>query len=906
LSPATFGSNADWSTPISSTNTDTRFPLAFSIEITESGSAYKGASGSLTPSSLTVVNNDALGELLGCGCTNPNVTDTTSLSFTGDPINPASGNMFEAVTDYSTTGANPLAFTRYYNSKSNAVQVAALKVVTLATSLGINWRSNYDGHIQVLSSSTVNIERPSGQILQFVESGGVWSTNTDIDIKLTQSGSTFTLTDSNDSVETYTVTGSKGVLQSITGRNGYTQNLTYNGSGQLTTVTDSYSRELTLTYNSSGQISTVSTPDGLTLTYGYNASGQSGSGVLDRLASVSYSTSPVTSQTYLYENGTYPYMLTGITDENGNRFATWAYDGYGRATSSQHSGGADLTTVAYTAPNTATVTNPFGVTDTYTYSTVVGVPKVSGISRAATSTTAAATRNFTYDSDGYLATSTDWDGNTTKYVNDTHGQVTSKTEAYGTSVARTTTTVYDTTFIHEPHTITTPGLTTTFGYDGSGNVLTRTETDTTTNTVPYSTNGQTRVTTYTWSGTGQELTVKLPRTDVTAKTTFTYDSTGALTQIQDALSHLTKITSHTGGGLPLTVVDPNSVTTTLVYDGRMRLNTRTLRASAGNLTTTWTHDATGNLTALEQPDGSKLTYGFDPAHRLTSITDLPGNSVSYTLDALGNATLTQVKNTGGTVKKSHSATFDALGRMLTDVGGMSQTTTYTYDPSGNALTIKDPLSHTVTRTVDALNRFSKSVDPSPGGTTTWTYDAHDRPLTVKDANSNTTSYVYNGFGDRTQTVSPDSGTSVYTYDPDRNLTQKVLAGSLTQNNTYDALDRPLATTYPSDSTLNVSRTYDQTGHGDSVGRLTSATDQPGSQSLTYDERGNVTSESRVVTSAGTLNTTTSYDGASRVASITYPSGTLVSNTRNSMGQVTAVTAKPPGASSASNVATSIT
>jgi len=907
LSPATFGSGADWSTPLSSTNTDTRFTLPFYINITAAGSAYKGASGYLTPSNLTVVSNDVLGELLGCGCVNPNVSDTSSFSFAGDPINPASGNMFEAVTDYTTTGVNPLAFTRYYNSKSNSVQVANLKVITAATTLGTNWRSNFDGHLQVLSSSIVNVERPNGQILHFTQSGGVWSTNSDVDIKLTQSGSNFTLTDSNDNVETYAVTGSKGVLQSIVARNGYTQTLTYNGSGQLTTITDSYSRALTLTYNPSGQISTVSTPDGLTLTYGYNASGQSGSGVLDRLASVSYSTSPATSQTYLYENGTYPYALTGITDEDGNRYSTWNYDGYGRAISSKHGTGADLTTVSYTGPNTATVTNAFGVTDTYTFSTVVGVPKVTSISRAATPTTAAATRTFTYDTNGYLASATDWNGNTTDYVNDSHGQVTSKTEAYGTSIARTTTTVYDTTFVHLPHSITTPGLTTTYSYDGSGNVLTKTDTDTTTNSIPYSTNGQTRVTTYTWSGTGQELTVQLPRTDVTAKTTYGYSSDGALTSITDALSHVTSITAHTGGGLPLTVVDPNSVTTTLTYDSRMRLNTSTLHTSGGNLTTTWTHDNAGNLTALQQPDGSKLTYGFDTAHRLTSITDLSSNSVNYTLDALGDVTLVQVKNSGGTVKKSTSATFDALGRMLTNVGGMSQTTTYTYDANGNALTIENPRLNTVTRTFDALNRLSTSIDPSPGGTTSWTYDAHDRPLTVRDANSNTTSYVYDGFGDRTQTTSPDSGTSVYHYDPDRNLTQKVLAGSLTQNNTYDALDRPLTTTYPSDSTLNVSRTYDQTtGHGDGVGHLTSATDQSGSLSLTYDERGNVTYESRTVTSAGTLNTTTTFDAGNNVSSITYPSGTVVNHTRNSMGQVTAVTAKPPGAGSPSNMATSIT
>lgn len=38
----------------------------------------------------------------------------------GDPINVATGNLFEEVTDYTTAGANPLRLTRFYNSLSHA------------------------------------------------------------------------------------------------------------------------------------------------------------------------------------------------------------------------------------------------------------------------------------------------------------------------------------------------------------------------------------------------------------------------------------------------------------------------------------------------------------------------------------------------------------------------------------------------------------------------------------------------------------------------------------------------------------------------------------------------------------------------------------------------------------------
>ena len=52
----------------------------------------------------------------------------------------------------------------------------------------------------------------------------------------------------------------------------------------------------------------------------------------------------------------------------------------------------NLTTLTYNdTTGSRTVTNALGVTDTYTFTTLQNVPKVTQISRAATSTTAAAT-----------------------------------------------------------------------------------------------------------------------------------------------------------------------------------------------------------------------------------------------------------------------------------------------------------------------------------------------------------------------------------------------------------------------------------------------------------------------------------------------------------------------------------
>jgi RHS repeat-associated protein len=809
-----------------------------------------------------------------------------------DPIDVGSGNVFESFVDYASSGQNPIQFIRYYNSRPD--------LSSPATFLGTSWRSNFDRYIRIMSSSTVIAERPDGRELTFTLSGGTWVPDSDVDVILTNTGSVWTLIDHDDAVESYTVNsvGSLALLQTIQSRNGYTQSLSYNSNGQLATVTDSYSRSLTFNY-SGGLLQSVLTPDNTTVTLGYTPVIENTFFLGNQLTTATYSTTPASTQTYSYTNSALPFAMTGITDENGNSFAAWSYDGWGRGLTSQHGNGVDLTTVTYNdTDGSRTVTNALGVTDAYTFTLLQNVPKVTGISRAATATTAAATESFAYDASGFLQSATDWNGNQTTYTNDVHGDPTIIAEP-----TRTTTISYDPTFVHLPHQIVTTGLTTTLAYDASGNLHTRTDTDTTTQKVPYSTKGQTRTWTYTWNNF-LLASVQNPRTDVTAITNYGYDSTGALTSITDALSHPTSITQHTGGGRPLTVVDPNNVTTNITYDARQRLTSVTVNTAAGALATNYTIDPAGELTKVTLADNSYLQYGYDTAHRVIQATDAQGNYIQYTPDALGDITALNNYNNSNVLSYQHSATFDALGRRLTDVGGMNQTTTYTYDSDGNALTILDPLKNKATQVFDSLNRLTKITDANKG-VTQFSYDTHDRTTKVTDANTHATSFVYDGFGDAIEQKSPDSGATIYYYDGDANLTKKIDALNVTTNYTYDKLDRILTRAYPADSTQNVAYTYDQTGtgFGFGVGRLTSLTDPAGSLTISYDERGNVLTNQRVSGST-TLNTAYSYDNASRITGIAYPSGMSVSYSRDSIGNIVKTSVFAPGSTTAQTLATS--
>jgi RHS repeat-associated protein len=834
-----------------------------------------------------------LGKTLGdCGCPAPNTVGQAGVA---EPITVGTGNVFEKVTDYGTAGQNPLSFTRYYNSLGSTFYSD-----TFAKTLGVNWRGTFDSYLHITQATgqatSVVAERADGQALNFAFNGSSWTTDTDVDATLTQSGSTWTLKDRNDTVFIYTANSTgKGLLDSITLRNGYTQNLAYSGN-QLQTVTDSYGRRLGFSYASNGMLETVTTPDSLVLTYGFTAATGG-----NQLTSVSYNTSPETSQTYVYENTDLPFALTGIIDENNNRFAAWTYDKLGRALTSQHgmdTSTADLTTLSYNSNGTTTVTNAFGVADTYTFSTLQNVPKVTQIGRAATSTTAEAREAFSYDSNGYMASQTNWNGNETRYVNNSHGLPTTIDEAVGTSVARTTTIAYNSTWVHLPETITTPGLTTSFTYDSKGELLTRELTDTTTTTFPYSTKGETR----TWTNTWSDFLLASTKTPNGNTTKYGYDSSGALTSTTDAQGHVTKITSHTGGGLPETIIDPNGVTTTLTYSPRLWVTSSTVSGTGGKFETGWAYDATGDLIKTTLPDNSYLENAYDSAHRLIKVTDALGNYTSYTLDELGDRTETNVYENGGMLTRKRSDTFDALGRLLVDTAGAGQTTTRAYDSNGNALSVTDGLEHKTTNTYDALNRLDKSTDAN-GGVTTPSYDAHDRIISVKDANGNTTSYVRSGLEDVIEQLSPDSGKTVFHYDGDGNLTSKTDALGIIADQTFDPLDRVLTTTYPADSSMNVAYTYDQTGtgFGFGIGRLTSVKDAAGSLTRVYDERGNLSAEKRM-NGKTTLTTGYTYDGAGRVATLAYPDGTLVTNVRNAAGYLSSESETPSGSKTSTPLA----
>jgi YD repeat-containing protein len=179
-----------------------------------------------------------------------------------------------------------------------------------------------------------------------------------------------------------------------------------------------------------------------------------------------------TEKTFHYENVQYPYHLTGITNSNGVRYATWSYDSEGRAISSEHAEGVDRTDIDYSLSDNqpfpkVSFTNSLGKTTTYHYGNYNGRLKVKQVEGQSSQNCASANQAYTYDSNGFMASKTDWKGNVTTYVHNDRGLETSRTEASGTPQARTTTTEWHTAFNLRIK-ITEPERETVLSYDENG------------------------------------------------------------------------------------------------------------------------------------------------------------------------------------------------------------------------------------------------------------------------------------------------------------------------------------------------------------------------------------------------------------------------------------------------------
>jgi RHS repeat-associated protein len=760
--------------------------------------------------------------------------------------------------------------------------VPAWAGATAALNDGVCVVSNASGTIATLQMFSTQIQAPpaspieydvtreDGQLLRYTMQNGVINNPPGVSMRLAVTGSGFTVTDDDDNVEVY---NAQGVLQSITSRAGVVQTLSYT-SGVWSGVTDSFGNSLTVARNSQGSIASITLNGGGVVQYTYTS---------NRLQTVTNLDTTTTS--YVYGDSSFPNALTSEVDESGTTFSTWGYDSQGRGTSTQEYGGANAQTLVYNSNWSVTVTDALGAARTFSYTRIGDRNAVNAIS-GSQCPTCQEMASTTYDASGWISSRADYNGNLTCYANDpTRGLELVRVEGFASgstcpanlstytpqsgTLQRKITTVWNSTW-REPSTITEPNRTTSFSYDGYGNVLTKTVTDTSV------TPNVSRTWTYKYFNSGlygQVQTATGPRTDITTDVTnYTYyncttgSDCGQVDTVTNGLSQVTTFNTYNAYGQPLTITDPNGVVMTLTYDARERLTSR----EVGTTTTSLSYWPIGLVKLVTLPDASTVQFTYDTAHRLTTSTDGAGNYIKYTLDALGNHTADNAYDPTGTLHRTHTRVFNTLSELYQDVnaaGTSAVTTTYGYDANANQTSIDAPLGRNTIPAYDALNRLDQITDPN-SGITKIGYDANDNVASVLDPRSFTTAYTHDGFNEVTKLVSPDTGTSSSTYDSAGNLKTTTDGRSALGTYTYDALNRMTQLAY-ADQTINF--TYDSGTYG--IGRLTGASDANHTMAWTYNAQGRITGKSQTV-AAVTKSVGYGYTNDD-LTSIVTPSGQTV-------------------------------
>jgi len=320
------------------------------------------------------------------------------------------------------------------------------------------------------SQDSATFEFGDGSVKSFsrYRGSGIWVADGSADT-LTQSEGTYLYQNADDG-STWQF-DEIGKLLAHTQRNGWIRAYSYSaGSGLLTQVQNQFGRLMTFSYGNNGKLSTVTVAGVIQLRYQYDG--------MSRLSSVQFADNSI--KTYLYENANFPYALTGIVDELGVRFATYAYDAQGRGISTQHAGGADLHSVSYASAGVATVTDPLGTQRTYNYGTAKGQLAVTGADKpSGISASSAASR--VQDANGFITQETDFLGVSTMYTWDINRRLPlTTTKAAGLPEVQTTTTQWHPSF-KLPVLVTEADRTTAYTYDTQGNKLSQTVTDTATN-----------------------------------------------------------------------------------------------------------------------------------------------------------------------------------------------------------------------------------------------------------------------------------------------------------------------------------------------------------------------------------------------------------------------------------------
>jgi RHS repeat-associated protein len=740
------------------------------------------------------------------------------------------------------------------NPPSQSLPCATINPDGVVTQLAYNTSGDLtstatpDGNGTELATTTYGYDADGEQTSEVAPDGNVTGGN---------AGNYTTITAWNADSEQTSITQAGGTGATATPR------VTYYGhdaDGNQTTVEDARGYTTTTTYNADDQPVLVTDPLGNATLTCYDGDGNV-TQTVPPVGVAANSLTPASCPT-AYPAGYNPATSRLATDATmttydaaGNQTATYTpapagQTGYETTTDTYDGNGNLLTT---TAPP-ATGTTSQITADTYNNAGELAT-QTTGYGTSAASVT-----SYCYDPDGDQTSVVMPDGNTTSTAAcETAYPWIVSSSSYPTQAGFQTTSAYDSAgeqvSTTSPATAAAPsGATTTSTFDPAGNMLTCTDP-----------NGVTT----TWTYTPLNLQAAVSYSGSSAHSvSYAYDADGQQTAMTDAT------------GSAAYVIDP--------------FGELTSADNGAGQTVSYGYDADGDTTAITYPlpgtatwaTTDTISYGYNHADVLTSVTDFNGNQITITPTADSLPASETLGSTGDTITTTYDPTDSPSAITLKNSTSTLQSFTYADAPAGNIITETDtpsspgapagygydaqdrvtsmtpgtnaPLSYGfdassnlttlptgASGTYDNASELTSST--LSGTTTSYAYDADGHRLTSKQSGTTITSGTWNGAGQLTAYTSPAASMTAATYDGN-GLRASATTSSVTQAFVWD-----ITADVPS-LLMDSANAY-----------IYGTTDAPAEQvslsagTITYLNADSLGSVRGTVSSAGTLTGTTAYD-----------------------------------------------
>ncbi|MFF0479560.1 DNRLRE domain-containing protein, partial [Streptomyces sp. NPDC004284] len=300
------------------------------------------------------------------------------------------------------------------------------------------------------------------------------------------------------------------------------------------------------------------------------------------------------------------------------------------------------------------------------------------------------------------------------------------------------------------------------------------------------------------------------------------------TRVTDAENHATDYVTD-DFGRPVRTTNPKSQTTQMAWD------------------------ADNNVTYLEEANGAKTAYCYDPRtgyplwqrdaennragvpdQTVTCVSDpakWPANAAKYEYQTRADGFSADLFRKTSREGRAWQFGYDAFGNLktVTDPKGVATTTagdyttSYAYDSYGELTKATDANGHPTTNSGFGPTGYPSTITDALGKSSTFVYDVRGQVTQVTDALGKKTTQSYDTFGrPLVKTVPKDqvAGDLITfqapVYDANDNITTSTAPNGAVSTAVYDAADQMVSSTDPKDTPTGPERrtdyTYDRTGH----------------------------------------------------------------------------------------------